>query len=58
MIPIKAHQIFDPSWIRVLMSLRLGSQLACSINTRSEARGEIHTYTPPRENPSRHLPLA
>jgi hypothetical protein len=46
---------FDPSRIKVLMGLRLGSPLVCSINTRGGARGEIDAYTPPRENPSHHL---
>jgi hypothetical protein len=35
---------FDPSQIRVLMGLRWGSPLACSINMRGGARG-VHTPT-------------
>jgi hypothetical protein len=40
------------------MSQWLGNPLACSINMRGGARGNRHAYTPPRENPSRHLLLA
>jgi hypothetical protein len=54
-IRIKACRILDPSRIRVLMGLRLGSTLACSINTRGGSRGDIDAYTPRHDNPSCHL---
>jgi hypothetical protein len=54
-ILINTRMIFDPSQIRVLMGLRLGSPLACSINIRGGARGEIYAYTPTCDNPSHQL---
>jgi hypothetical protein len=45
-IRIKTPRIFDPSRIRVLMGLQLGSSIVCSINTRGGARGDRRAYTP------------
>jgi hypothetical protein len=40
----KGPQGFDPSQIRVLMSLRRGSPLTCSINIKGGARDAINTH--------------
>jgi hypothetical protein len=37
---IKAYSIFDPSRIRLIMSLQLGSLLVCSINMSGGARAQ------------------
>jgi hypothetical protein len=37
------------------MKERMRSPLVCSINMMGGVRGDIHAYTPSRENPSHHL---